>query len=154
MMQVLRKRVDGSFVIDFGRGEYHTLPGDEYFEEAQRIGEDAPLDPDVAPEQGPPTLEERRQTASMPKGDFLNDVADRGIISDNDAVAAAKGEWPASMATFLSLLDPRQKRDIQITWADAINVNRTDPFLMIFASWYLPSSETESTLDAIFAIEA
>ena len=95
-----------------------------------------------------------RAVAFMSKMRFLNDVAARGILTDADAIGAAKGEWPSAMASFLDLLTASQKRDVQIAWSASTQVDRMDPFLLIFASWLLPAAETETTMDAIFGIGA
>jgi len=44
MMDVLLRRLDGTYVIDFGVGPYHAIPGDPYFDEAVKLGADAPLE--------------------------------------------------------------------------------------------------------------
>jgi hypothetical protein len=115
----------------------------------------APPAPEVVPE---PTAAEllaaERAAKSMSKVQFLNEVATRGILTDADAIAAAKGEWPTAMASFLDLLTAPQKRDVQIAWSASSQVDRMDTFLLTFASWLLPAAETETTMDAIFGIGA
>ena len=148
MMEIQHKRDDGSFVATVNGMPYHVIPGDPYWDAAVAAGADAPMDQVVTE-----SLASIRAGTSMDKAAFLNEVAERGILSDNDAVSGAKGEWPLAMSGFLALLTPKQKRDIQIVWAATDSVNRNDPFLMVFASWLLPSDETEATLDAIFGIE-
>lgn len=93
-------------------------------------------------------LAEARAVA-IPRAAFCNAIADLGVVSDAEAIAGARGEWPASLGSFLDYLTPAQARDVQIDWAACVTVQRMHPFVLTLGSW-LGLSDAE--LDALFGI--
>ena len=95
------------------------------------------------------TLEDIRASTSLDRAAFCNGLADAGVISDNEAIAAARGEWPASFAGFLDYLTAAQRRDAQITWASCVTVQRNHEFVVSLAWW---TNMEDTQLDALFGI--
>lgn len=80
-------------------------------------------------------LADWRGSAALSRAAFCNELATRGIVSDEEAISSARSEWPASMADFLSFLTATQARDVQIEWAACQSVQRMHPFVLILGSW-------------------
>lgn len=93
-------------------------------------------------------LAEARAVA-IPRAAFCNAIADLGVVSDAEAIAGARGEWPASLGSFLDYLTPAQARDVQIDWAACVTVQRMHPFVLTLGSWL---GLSEADLDALFGI--
>lgn len=90
-----------------------------------------------------------RQTASLTKREFCLALYRAGILQQEDAIAAAKGEWPEAMAGFLSYMTPDQATDAQIEWGGATVIERTNPIVLTLASWL---SLPDEQVDKIFGI--
>lgn len=86
---------------------------------------------------------------SISRAQFCNAIASLGVVSDAEAVAGAKGEWPASLGDFLGYLTPAQARDVQIEWAACVTVQRMHPFVLVLGSWL---GLSDADLDALFGI--
>ena len=86
---------------------------------------------------------------AIPRAAFCNAIADLGVVSDAEAIAGARGEWPASLGSFLDFLTPAQARDVQIDWAACVTVQRLHPFVLTLGSWL---GLTDADLDALFGI--
>jgi hypothetical protein len=95
-------------------------------------------------------IEDIRAGASISKGEFCEGIADLNIISEVDAVLAARGVWPSSLNSFLDYLEPSQARSIQIEWATSNNINRNNAFVLILGSWI--EGVTPEILDKLFGI--
>ena len=97
------------------------------------------------------TLTQARSTASLSRREFCLRLASMNILPGSDALASAKGEWPATMADFLGYLDADQALDAQIEWAAVSSIDRLHPMVLTLASWLdLP----ELQVDALFGIGA
>lgn len=94
-------------------------------------------------------LASARAIAFAPREDFCNRCADLGILSDAEAIAAAKGEWPAPMAYFLAYLDAKQQRDAQVAWASCATVQRTHWAVLAMVSTGVVTEEQADTLCGI-----
>lgn len=92
-------------------------------------------------------LAEWRASAVVTKIEFINRAADAGIITNADAMIAARGEWPGAMADFLLLLNEKQKREAVVEWGQSTVVERANAFIMAMGSWL---SLTEEQIDALF----
>lgn len=90
-----------------------------------------------------------RNTASLSRRDFCLGLASAGILPNADAIAAARGDWPDAMASFLTYLDAAQAVDAQIEWAAAGSIERMHPFVLSLASWL---SMPDADVDALFGI--
>lgn len=71
------------------------------------------------------------------------------IITDEDCVAAAKGEWPDGFKGFLDYLSPAEARNARTLWAATGDVTRMDGTILALAWWFNISDEK---LDTLFAI--
>jgi len=95
-------------------------------------------------------LARQRQTAFVTKREFCLALAPAGILTAEDTLLAAKGEWPTALADFLPLLDDAQKLDAQVEWATLTIVERMHPLVLTLASWM---SLPDEAVDALFGIE-
>jgi hypothetical protein len=145
VMDILFKRADGTFVATVGGNPYHVIPGDPLFEAAQAAGEDAPFEP--LPEV--PTIAQTRATTAIDRATFCTRLADQGVLTDAEAVSAAKGNWPEAMLFFLGFLASAQQRDAQITWASCVTVERNHWLVLAMISMGVI---TEAVADAVFGI--
>lgn len=92
-----------------------------------------------------------RSTASLTRREFCLALAVSGVLQPEDAIAAAKGEWPAVMDSFLSFLDRAQSTDAQIEWAATGSIDRLHPFVLSLASWL---GLSDQQLDDLFGVDA
>jgi hypothetical protein len=94
-------------------------------------------------------LELWRENISLSKGQFCINAYNAGFLSEEDAVTAAKGDWPESFTTALSGLTPSQIVEAKIEWALVTTVRRNAPLLeMVRASQNI----SEEVLDALFGL--
>ena len=91
-------------------------------------------------------LSQARAGAAVPRADFCNGLADIGLLTDADAVAAAKGAWPSPMDAFLEYLDTRQRRDVQIEWATRATVERMHWAVLAMISFGIATEDQADTL--------
>ena len=90
-----------------------------------------------------------RAGATLTRREFCLALATSGVLKPDDAIAAAKGEWPAVMESFLSFLDTDQSVDAQIEWAATGSIDRLHPFVLSLASWL---GLSDQKLDDLFGI--
>jgi len=124
-------------MADLGKGRFVLMePGHGGWDEAVKAGpaEYIPTPP------APKDFVTRRE--------FCLRLANLKVLNEDDALAAAKGEWPAALDSFLPLLDAGQALDAQIEWAAATIVERNNPLVLTLGSWL---SLRDETLLAIFA---
>jgi hypothetical protein len=101
------------------------------------------------PEQIEEDLRVWRETVALSKGQFCINAYNAGFLSEEDAVTAAKGDWPESFTTALSGLTPSQIVEAKIEWALVTTVRRNAPLLeMVRASQDI----SEEALDALFGL--
>lgn len=79
-------------------------------------------------------LSEKRSAASAERADFCNRLADIDMLTNEEAIDAAKGAWPAPMQDFLAVLDDRQRRDVLIEWATRLTVERMHWAVLLMVS--------------------
>lgn len=133
-------------VID---GVETTIPNDpENRHYAELIAAGAEIAGYSAPTQ---TIEQIRASTSINRAAFCNGLADAGVITDAEAIAAARGEWLSSFAGFLDYLTEKQRRDAQITWASCVTVQRNHEFVVSLAWW---TNLSDAQVDTLFGIEA
>jgi hypothetical protein len=93
------------------------------------------------------TVEGFRATASMDRASFVNAAADFGLLTDDEAIAAAKGDWPSSFDVALPE-DAAEARRAKVLWASAPTIRRNaDLIAAIIAS---PIPITTEQVDALF----
>jgi hypothetical protein len=103
------------------------------------------------PPQDPDTiLAAKRDATAIGKGAFCMGLIGLGIIAADEAVSAARGNWPASMDAFLSYLSADQAIAAQIEWATKSTINRNNVFVLTLGSWL--DDITPEILDTLFGI--
>lgn len=91
-----------------------------------------------------------REGATLSRRQFCIAAYRAGLLSEADAIAAAKGEWPASFDFALEGLPTSVVTEAKIEWASVSEIRRTAPLLEIVrASQNVPAE----TLDTMFGLE-
>jgi hypothetical protein len=88
-----------------------------------------------------------RNTAKLSRSDFLNAAADAGMVTDDEAITASLGNWPASFNAILSS-DPVEARKAKVLWASTTDVSRSSDLLAAVVASDIPI--TDDMLDAMF----
>lgn len=94
-------------------------------------------------------LTDRRASTSLTRAEFCNVLKTAGVLSFEDALAAAKGDWPSQFASALSALPPELHEQIQITWAAVQTIDRLNPMILAVQAalgW------SDAQADALFGI--
>ena len=92
--------------------------------------------------------EDWRKSASLDKTQFLRSVRKHGVISTEEAKAAAKGDIPDFLVSvFESLEDPD---DAEIVWASTTSVRRNNELIEAIR---VAKEMTEAEIDKIFGWE-
>lgn len=101
-----------------------------------------------------PAPTERRPAATLDKTTFCIALKDLGVLPAAEAVAAARGEWPATFASFTAALTADQAATAMIRWAGAQVIHYADPLLQGLALVATSGDQTAATalLDQIFGI--
>lgn len=100
----------------------------------------------------PPTIEEWRATASLSKPDFVNAAADLGMLTDDEAIAAAKGDWPATFDSAISGLSTTDQRKAKVLWAGLTDVQRNADLIALIIASPIPITGTQ--VDTLFGYGA
>ena len=95
------------------------------------------------------TLADLRLTASVTRMEFCLALAATDLLTHDEAIAAARGDWPAPMVEFLTFLDSEQSLDAQVEWASATTIHRMHPFVLSLGSWLVL---TDTAVAALFGI--
>jgi hypothetical protein len=74
---------------------------------------------------------------------------DVGLFTNDEAIAAARGEWPAALVSALAGLTDDQKADAQMEWSDVTTVRRTAPLILLLQDHL---NYTDVQVDALFGI--
>lgn len=107
----------------------------------------------VSPPSSPPeseSLANWRTTATLTRAQFCMAVKRAGILPDDEAIDAAKGNWPATFTSALSGL-PVDQVEAEIVWASVALIPRTDPVLEAIRVY---AGMTDEDVDAMFGWEA
>lgn len=91
-----------------------------------------------------------RETATLSKQDFCFALAKKGILTANDAIEAAKGNWPAAFETAFAGVDADEALKAKIEWASTTTVYRSYPMLEPLAK---KADITSDDLDVMFGYE-
>lgn len=96
-----------------------------------------------------------RASAVITKGVFCSALMRAGLLSKAEAVAAAKGEWPASFAAFTAALPEDLAAEAEIKWAAAVEVHYADPLLQMLALHVGGGNPESATviLDGMFGLD-
>lgn len=87
-----------------------------------------------------------RAKASMQRGEFINGAADLGLMTDDEAIEAVRGGWPASFNAALPD-DASLARRAKVDWAGATEINRNAPLI---AGIIAATPITEEQVDVLF----
>jgi hypothetical protein len=95
------------------------------------------------------TLARNRDETSITRRALCIACRDIGLFTNDQAVAAARGEWPALLMSALDGLTDNQKADAQMEWSDVSTVRRNAPLILLL-QWHL--GYTDAQVDALFGI--
>lgn len=101
------------------------------------------------PEQTEEDLQLWRETASLSKKQFCINAHKAGLLTEDEAILAAKGDWPESFTTALYGLTSSQVVEAKIEWASISVVRRNAPLLEIVRA---SQNISESLVDTVFGI--
>lgn len=102
---------------------------------------------DKTPEQLEEELQTWRNSVSISRRDFCIKAYEEGLLSEEDAITAAKGDWPAAFNEALVSLSSAQKVSAQIEWASVTQIRRNAPLLNQVR---LAKNIPEETVDSLF----
>ncbi len=146
MWNLLHRRDDGSFVIDFNGHPYHVTQSDPRVAEVLATAEGVGLPPEPMPEPVPPapiTLTNRQLFAAL---------ALTGFITEAEALAAGRtGAVPALVDAVFASLPAQDAFLARLTWATMRDVPRNHPLIGAMIAANLATSEQ---VDGIFALGA
>jgi hypothetical protein len=103
----------------------------------------------VVPAQAPDLLTAARESASMSRQSFCLALYRAQILNEPDAIAAAKGEWPAALDDLLNDLTAAEAAEARIVWATSSEIHRLHPLLASIAAHM---SIDDAGLDVIFGL--
>ncbi len=92
-----------------------------------------------------------RSKASLSRSDFCLATIRVGVLTKEDAVFAARGEWPTAFDAFIASLNPDEATAAKIQWAAATSIRYNDPLLQSLAVAH-SGNGAQALLDEIFAI--
>ena len=101
-----------------------------------------------------PTLAERRAAATMRRTAFVARAVAMGLLPASEAIAAGRGEWPATFAPILLGMDAHDAFEAELAWASAQDFAYRDELVQGIASAIAPSQGMTATelLDAFYGL--
>lgn len=78
-------------------------------------------------------LEEQRSVAVLSRIEFCKALKKLSVLPADEAVRAARGEWPATFADYTSSLPADEATDLEILWAGVSEIHYSDPYLQALA---------------------
>jgi hypothetical protein len=147
--RLLHRRSDGTFVIQTERGwPYHVTADDPLFAEVAQAAQGEDLPPEPVPLAASPPMEPR----VISRRQLLIALAAAGLISEAEALAAAKtGEVPAAIDAVFAALPDEQALAARITWATMTVVERSHPLIQAVINANIATAEQ---VDALFKAAA
>lgn len=119
-------------VLDIRTGQFIAAP----------VPDDPPPDPEAL-------LAQARESASLPRAEFLLACVSAGLLTPQDALLAAKGEMPAAYAGVIEEWPAPQQFEAGLRWAALTVVDRMHPLILAVAdAMDIPDAQ----LDALFGI--
>jgi len=88
-----------------------------------------------------------RTTATISRLDFCIALKRAGVLSAQDAIAAAKGDWPPAFTDALSGLSQDVREEVQIEWAAVQEIQRNHPMITLLG---VVAGMTDAQVDALF----
>lgn len=122
-------------------------PGwDDAVAAAAHFGIGVEVEPIETPEQ---LLQAKRAAAVMSRSEFLLRCTSAGIITPADALQAAHGQIPESVAGLITSWPEQDRFEIQLRWAALTVIERMHPMILVLAD---VMGLAPATLDAVFGI--
>lgn len=75
------------------------------------------------------SVEQWREFASLDRRAFCIWLLRAGVLTADESVAAARGDWPQAFSDALAGLSENVQAEAQIEWATAVNIRRNHPLL-------------------------
>jgi hypothetical protein len=139
---------NGMFRVTLSGGEVH----DTFYNAKDEIGEALRTWEKAGnrPSSYVATIEDIREKTSIEKSSFCILLAQNGVLSNEEAVIAARGDWPASFADALTQMGA-DSLEAQIKWATATDISRNEPLILLLAQF---KGLTDEAVDTLFGINA
>tara|TARA_R110000782_G_scaffold46089_1_gene101971 strand:- start:612 stop:980 length:369 start_codon:yes stop_codon:yes gene_type:complete len=115
----------------------------------QKNGVITEVSADQFPTPIPPSIENIRKGTFLTRRAFCLALAVANILPPDQAIEAAKGNWPTTFVNALAGLSDAEKIAAQIEWATAQNVQRTHPLLAMLA---VEANLSDAQVDTLFGI--
>lgn len=98
-----------------------------------------------------PSLEFLRARANLPKFEFLRQCVLAGLLTEADALSAARGDIPAAFAPVIASWSEAERFEAELRWASLSQVDRMHPLIIAVAD---QAGITAEQLDLLFGISA
>jgi hypothetical protein len=98
-------------------------------------------------EEGASRLPLWRENATLTRRQFCLACLQAGLLSPEDAVVAAKGDWPVSFDAALVGLSEMEVAAAKVEWASVSTIRRNAPLLAVVQT---TAGITDGELDALF----
>lgn len=96
-----------------------------------------------------PDIEFFRARASLPKFEFLRQCVLAGLLTEADALSAARGDIPAAFAPVVAGWSEAERFEAELRWASLSQVDRMHPLIIAVAD---QAGVTIEQLDQLFGI--
>lgn len=113
---------------------------------AAHFGNEIETSPIETPQQ---MIEARRAAAVMSRSEFLLRCTGLGVLSQSDALQAAHGQIPDSVASLITSWPEQDRFEVQVRWAALTQIERNHPMILVLADLM---GLTPEGLDMIFGI--
>lgn len=99
-------------------------------------------------------LQHKRSAAFLPRLEFCVALLRLNILPLDECKAAARGEWPATFASFVAAMAPSDAAEAEIRWAAAPTIYYSNAMLQALAMVKAggDAQAAAALLDQIFAI--
>lgn len=91
-----------------------------------------------------------RETAELSKRDFLLAVSAAKILPPDEAIAAARGDWPDTFQAAISSLPEADQTAAKIEWAATTSVSRNHSIIALLAT---AADLSDEQVDALFGYD-
>ena len=149
---MLEMMKDGEWIRDVPAGARFTLPnGDSVSPAYDGWSNDDGYSLSAKPPPPEPTeaekLADARQAARITRGKFCMACVGAGLLTEAEAIEAAKGDWPESFSN--ALPDGVPEYAAKIEWASVTHVRRMNKILLGVAA---AAGVTDAQLDQMFGV--
>lgn len=109
------------------------------------------VDPAPTPEQQAARLAAWRAARVLPRSQFCTALLRAGLLTSQEAIAAAAGATPQPLEDAITLLPDADRDEARILWAGLTEVHRSHPLIELVA-W--SNDMTAEQVDALFGWQA